>query len=234
MSDSKALTIGATSVRQVGELYSLNDLHKASGGEAKHQPGYFMRRDETQALIAELEISPEMVSSANSANSQSYQTKEGRNGGTYACKELVIAYAAWISAAFHLKVIRVFLAVATPFGAQSAGPEQVALARRAALLATTHVYKTVFEAVMEGRGWQLNKYMLYFDITAEEGTVPRMQAADKNSYVLPITGFYKAIEKSVIVDPQTLANLATVCTNKLGHMARCAMPTPTKALEVAA
>lgn len=112
--------------------------------------------------------------------------------------------------------------------------DQIALARRAALLATTHVYKTVFEAVMEGRGWQLNKYMLYFDITAEEGTVPRMQAADKNSYVLPITGFYKAIEKSVIVDPQTLANLASVCTNKLGRMARCAMPMPTKALEVAA
>lgn len=114
MSDSKALTIGTTSVRQVGGLYSLNDLHKASGGEVKHQPGYFMRRDETKDLVAAIENSPEVASSGNSANSQSYQTKEGRGGGTYACKELVIAYAAWISAAFHLKVIRVFLAVTAP------------------------------------------------------------------------------------------------------------------------
>ena len=99
-----ALTLGNITVRQQNGLFSLNDLHKAAGGEAKHQPALFMRMEQTQALITEI---------GNSTDSQSFKTKEGRNGGTYACRELVIAYAAWISAAFHLKVIRVFLAATT-------------------------------------------------------------------------------------------------------------------------
>jgi hypothetical protein len=108
------LAIGDITVRNHNGLFSLNDLHKASGGEAKHQPAFFMRRKETRALVAELEASPEM--GTPSANSQTpIQTiNDGANNGTYACRELVIAYAAWINAAFHLKVIRVFLAVATP------------------------------------------------------------------------------------------------------------------------
>ena len=99
------LAIGNITIRQLNGLFSLNDLHKAAGGEAKHQPALFMRMEQTQALITEI---------GNSTDSQSFKTKEGRNGGTYACRELVIAYAAWISAAFHLKVIRVFLAVTAP------------------------------------------------------------------------------------------------------------------------
>ena len=99
------LAIGDITVRQHNGLFSLNDLHKAAGGEAKHQPALFMRMEQTQALIAEI---------GNSTDSQSFKTKEGRNGGTYACRELVIAYAAWINAAFHLKVIRVFLDVTAP------------------------------------------------------------------------------------------------------------------------
>lgn len=42
--------------------YCLNDLHWAAGGESEHQPGFFMRRKETQELI-------EAVARA-SANSQ--------------------------------------------------------------------------------------------------------------------------------------------------------------------
>lgn len=105
MSNFTALTIAGTSVRQVNGLFSLNDLHKASGGEKRHQPADFLKIEQTKALVAEI---------GNSEESRSLITKEGRGGGTYACKELVIAYAAWISAAFHLKVIRVFLEVVQP------------------------------------------------------------------------------------------------------------------------
>ena len=129
------LAIGDITVRQHNGLFSLNDLHKASGGEAKHQPALFMRMEQTQALIAEI---------GNSTDSQSFKTKEGRNGGTYACRELVIAYAAWISAAFHLKVIRVFLAVATPTTPYSVQRGQTLSTEQAEALRnllTSHVQK---------------------------------------------------------------------------------------------
>lgn len=105
------LTIGDFSVRQHDGLFSLNDLHAASGGEAKHQPALFIRLDQTQALLNELQKGGDSHLFLN--------TVKGRNGGTYVCRELVIAYAAWISAAFHLKVIRVFL------DAQTAKPAQL-------------------------------------------------------------------------------------------------------------
>lgn len=81
--------------------YCLNDLHRAAGGQSKDQPALFMRRKETADLIFEI---------ANSTDSQSspVATTEGRSGGTFAAKELVYAYAMWISASFHLKVIRAF------------------------------------------------------------------------------------------------------------------------------
>ena len=100
-----ALTLGNITVRQLNGLFSLNDLHTAAGSEPKHQPHEFLRIEQTKALVAEL---------SNSGDSRNYlETKRGKFGGTYACRELVIAYAAWISAAFHLKVIRVFLAATT-------------------------------------------------------------------------------------------------------------------------
>lgn len=102
---SLALTLGNISVRQIDGLFCLNDLHRAAGGEERHRPHQFLRMEWAQELIAEID---------NCTDSRSLQTKEGRGGGTYACRELVIAYAAWISAAFHLKVIRVFLDTATP------------------------------------------------------------------------------------------------------------------------
>ena len=98
-----ALTLGNITVRQHNGLFSLNDLHKASGGEENFKPALFLRNDQAKALIAEIAKGADLHLFLN--------TTKGRNGSTYACRELVIAYAAWISAAFHLKVIRVFLDV---------------------------------------------------------------------------------------------------------------------------
>lgn len=100
-----ALTILTTKIRQLDGLYSLNDLHKAAGGEEKHAPTNFMRLDQTQALIEEIKSAEMQICT---------KTVRGGQGGTYVCRELVYAYAMWISAKFHLQVIRAFDALHNP------------------------------------------------------------------------------------------------------------------------
>lgn len=94
-----ALTIAAIGIRQDPEgRYSLNDLHRAAGGEQRHQPRYFLSNQQTIELIAAL---------GDSGNPLSVQ-RGGADQGTYAARELVYAYAMWISATFHLQVIRAY------------------------------------------------------------------------------------------------------------------------------
>lgn len=110
-----SLVIGGVAVRQLDGLFCLNDLHRSSGGEDRHQPAKFVRLDQTQALIAELGNSPDLDTLGESKRTDLHLfTIQGRNGGTYACREIIVDYAAWISPAFHLKVLRVFLATARP------------------------------------------------------------------------------------------------------------------------
>ncbi|MFA0113594.1 KilA-N domain-containing protein [Vibrio sp. 10N.261.46.E11] len=96
------LTILSKDIRTLGSLFSLNDLHKASGGEDKNRPVRFMRLDNTKEFIQEIEHDkqrPDLV----------FASKQGgTNKGTWVCKELVYAYAMWISPTFMLKVIRAF------------------------------------------------------------------------------------------------------------------------------
>ncbi len=77
--------------------YCLNDLHRAAGGEKRHGASYWLAIQQTKELVSELETTGIPVVAA-----------EGRSGGTFVVKELVYAYAMWISPAFHLKVIRAY------------------------------------------------------------------------------------------------------------------------------
>lgn len=112
------LTIGEIAIHRNdnhNHLYSLNDLHKAAGGEERHKPSNFMRLDTTQALIAELNSSSS--SGLRNINSRCSDLSiinfdvvrgKGKEQGTFVCKEIVYSYAMWISPAFQIQVIRAY------------------------------------------------------------------------------------------------------------------------------
>lgn len=108
---NQLLVIDGISVRQDKDgRYCLNDLHRAAGGQSKHRPNYWLNNEQTADLVREL---TEDGNPASVIDSPVTAIKGGPNQGTYVCKELVYAYAMWISASFNLKVIRTFDAVAT-------------------------------------------------------------------------------------------------------------------------
>lgn len=109
-----SLTILKTTIRKFDNLHSLNDLHFAAGGEAKHKPSNFIRLDTTVELIEAIKAD---------SDSEPVKVIRGTNGGTYVCEELVLSYAMWISPKFHLIVLRAFLAMHRNQPQQLALPE---------------------------------------------------------------------------------------------------------------
>ncbi|MBZ4402488.1 KilA-N domain-containing protein [Myxococcus sp. AS-1-15] len=111
------LTLGDVVVQQDAHgRYSLNDLHRAVGGEPRHQPSNFLRNESTRGLIAEL------TRSSDSMNGPVESVRGGTTQGTFVSRPLVYAYAMWVSPAFHLRVIEVFDAVARRLPAPRATP----------------------------------------------------------------------------------------------------------------
>lgn len=94
-------------------LYCLNDLHKAAGGDQKLKPAHWHSLDSTKRMITEME-------KVENPTFSPVQVVRGRNGGTYACKEMVYSYVMWLDQGFAIRVIRTFDAVAS-------GDEQTAL-----------------------------------------------------------------------------------------------------------
>lgn len=75
------LIISNQAISQHNGLFSLNDLHKVSGGVEKHKPSNFLRNQETKDLIAEIE----------SENQIAYTIVQGGNTkttkqGTFVCR----------------------------------------------------------------------------------------------------------------------------------------------------
>ncbi|MCF1333072.1 KilA-N domain-containing protein [Acinetobacter baumannii] len=122
--NNKPLVIGDFTIRQDDEgRFMLGDLHKASGSEKKHQPSNFLRTYQIKELISEIDHSSNMRSAVKVING-------GENRGTYVVKELVYAYAMWISPKFHLMVIRAYDSLVMEWllnGKQTISPEQAGI-----------------------------------------------------------------------------------------------------------
>lgn len=117
-----ALMIANTQIRRdVAGRFCLNDLHQASGGEAKRRPNYWLELEGTKSLIAQvvddLDDSdagiPAFDAGIPASRAPVVSMRTGLGQGTYVVKDLVYAYAMWISPRFHLHVIRAYDAMVT-------------------------------------------------------------------------------------------------------------------------
>lgn len=80
-------------------LFLMRDLFRASDAPDHKSPTVFFRQNSTNEII-------ELM------GGDCINKVRGSKGGVYACKEVVIAYAMWISPEFYLKVLRTFSKVA--------------------------------------------------------------------------------------------------------------------------
>ncbi|QMM52466.1 phage antirepressor KilAC domain-containing protein [Enterobacter sp. RHB15-C17] len=93
------ICIDSIQIRQdTSGRYCLNDLHRAAGGERRHEPSFWRNLQQTENLVQLLSTTGIPVVVINGGNMR----------GTYVCKELVYSYAMWVSPEFNLQVIRTF------------------------------------------------------------------------------------------------------------------------------
>jgi len=91
----------------------LNDCHRASKTGVSKKPSEWLRNEQTKDLIAEISQRNNFLFGREQLFSENYvkpinAVRGGSNPGTYVIKEIVYAYAMWISPDFNLKVINAF------------------------------------------------------------------------------------------------------------------------------
>lgn len=88
--------------------------------------------------------------------------------------------------------------------------------------AAAQVQRVVFNGVMASNSdWKHSRFLLDVDACSQEGCIAaRAKKIESDAFVLPIGRFYAAIEDSIAVDAQTLTQLVSACTTRLGRMAQ--------------
>ena len=112
---STSIAIGNIEIHQdKNGRYSLNDLYQASGGLSKNKPSEWLRNKQTQELIqllSETAFRParsKILGGNSRPDVEPIITISTGKPTTFVVKELVYAYAMWISPDFNLKVIRAY------------------------------------------------------------------------------------------------------------------------------
>ncbi len=203
--DGKPTTLSTDVARHFGKRHD-NVVRDIENLRAQLDPDHLLNFEETEQSRS---------SPLNGAPISARAYRLTRDGFTL----LAMGFTGKKALAFKLAYIDAFNRMEAELQKPAYDPDRIALAHRAALVATAEVYQSVFDAVMQGQDWQLNRYMLRFDATAEDGAVARVKPVDRNAYVMPIERFHSAIDDSMMVDAQTLTQLASTCTTRLGRMA---------------
>ena len=106
---------GLTIEQSSNGLYSINDIHRASGGLKKHQPDKWFQLQSTTNFVRYQEEKAKSQALNQGSKNLVVETIEGRNyggnSGTFVSRKLVVAYAMWISPAFADHVLDTFLDV---------------------------------------------------------------------------------------------------------------------------
>lgn len=101
-----SLVLNGTEIR-VDEhgRYCLTDLWKAGGSIETKKPSKFEKTERHSELV-------EILKGRNLPFNPYEKTRGRYNGGTWTTKEMIIAYAIYVSADMHMKVIDVFISAA--------------------------------------------------------------------------------------------------------------------------
>ncbi|WP_010323031.1 KilA-N domain-containing protein [Marinobacterium stanieri] len=86
--------------------FNLNALHRASGGEKRKGPSYWLNSEGTTALIEALE---RKLTDTGFPVSPISVKKGGRRQGTFVHELLAVSYAGWIGPEFQLEVNQTFI-----------------------------------------------------------------------------------------------------------------------------
>jgi hypothetical protein len=235
------LIIEDTYVRQDEQgRYSLNDLHAAAGGEERHRPSRWTENQQTKDLIAEIEAQ------AQAGIPACVSVQRGASPGTYVARELVYAYAMWISPAFNLKVIRTFDALMTGNRAGIGGVNQpvgiaTGMATNQLIALQDHAWKLVTRLKKETQP-QLRATLyeqlqdVYRDLGKEAPPLAAIggEAPKEGTLAVQFWGVYRLLQEAGVVlnhsrDPKLIAiNLNQVAQAAQTHRLRLPASAPLK------